>query len=303
MGKITGIYKITNKLNGKCYIGQSINIKKRLENHKCCNGDLNFPLYKAIKEYGKDNFIYEILEQCTKEELNNKELYYIHKFNTVKDGYNPTDITDNPFYHKEIQIKALKNMKISHQTKEHKEKQSHITKKLWEKESYRNKVTTAINSKESIEKISQKAKEMWQNEAIREKITKASKKRADSKEFREEKSKMMKEAWRNGKFNKDDFKNSFSKHINKMNTDEEYRNQMIQKYKDNRPNSVAIDMLDKETGKIIKQFEKIMDAQSWIKENTKYTKADNTTISRASKSKVKTAYGYRWQIHNLKEGD
>ena len=297
MERITGIYKITNKINGNAYIGQSVNIKKRLENHKCCNGNADFPLYKAIKEYGKDNFTYEILEQCTKEELNSRELYYIHKFDTVKKGYNPTDITDNPFYHKEIRIKALKNMKIAHQTKEHKEKQSVITKKLWQKESYRNKVITAINSKESKDKISKKAKEMWENKTTREKITQASKKRADTKEFRKEKSKMMKEAWENGKFNKADYKNCFSEHINKMETDSEYRNKMIQKLKDNRPNSVSIDMMNIETGEVINNFKKIMDAQTWIKENTKYTKADNTTISRASKGKAKTAYGYRWKIH------
>ena len=58
----TGIYKITNLLNGKCYIGQSINIQKRWTNHKTSyknpNKDCyNYPLYKAFRKYGLENFV------------------------------------------------------------------------------------------------------------------------------------------------------------------------------------------------------------------------------------------------------
>ena len=83
-----GIYKITNKINNKCYIGQSINIKRRFNGHK--SGDHNEYLENAIKKYGIDNFNFEILEECKKNELNEKEIFYIKLYKSVnrRYGYN-----------------------------------------------------------------------------------------------------------------------------------------------------------------------------------------------------------------------
>ena len=85
------------------------------------------------------------------------------------------------------------------------------------------------------------------------------------------------------------------KHIEKMKTNPEYRQLMVEKYKKNRPNAIEIDMLDKDTMKIIKTFSKIMDGAAWIRENTKYVKADYATINKICKKQGKTAYGYKWQ--------
>ena len=87
-----GIYKITNKINGNSYIGQSINVEKRLLYHKKYRNELikNKVLYKAIEKYGIENFDFEILEECKKEELNEREKYYIEKYNTYYKGYNMT---------------------------------------------------------------------------------------------------------------------------------------------------------------------------------------------------------------------
>ncbi len=90
---MTGIYKITNKLNNKSYIGQSTNIIKRFNKHKTQNSlydhQYNTPFHKAIREDGIENFIFEILEECGKEDLNQKEMYYIEKYNTsFPNGYN-----------------------------------------------------------------------------------------------------------------------------------------------------------------------------------------------------------------------
>lgn len=67
-----GIYKITNKINGKCYIGQSINIQKRINEHfwkSKCEKDVSFNsiLHTAIRKYGKENFEYETLQECSVE--------------------------------------------------------------------------------------------------------------------------------------------------------------------------------------------------------------------------------------------
>ena len=97
MERICGIYKITNTVNGKVYIGQSVHIKQRWKNHKKDafweNGpDYHYPLYKAIRKYGYDNFKFEIVEKCEKDELNQREQFYIQQYLSFqrKYGYNQT---------------------------------------------------------------------------------------------------------------------------------------------------------------------------------------------------------------------
>ena len=84
-------------------------------------------------------------------------------------------------------------------------------------------------------------------------------------------------------------------HVEKMRTDPEYRAQMVKKYKNNRPNAIAINMLDKVTGAVVRTFPKIMDGATWIRENTDYSKADYATINKICKGQGKTAYGYKWE--------
>ena len=92
-----GIYKITNLINGKSYIGQSVNIQKRFNAHRSAafnpnNKNYDFPLYKAIRKYGIENFKFEVLEECDRSELDNKETFYIAKYQTHgKNGYNQDD--------------------------------------------------------------------------------------------------------------------------------------------------------------------------------------------------------------------
>jgi len=84
-----GIYLITNLINGKQYVGQSIGIAHRWIEHK--NSKENYPISKAIRKYGKDNFKFEIIENCLPKDLDEKEMYYIKKYNTiVPNGYNIT---------------------------------------------------------------------------------------------------------------------------------------------------------------------------------------------------------------------
>lgn len=89
------IYKITNIQNNKVYIGQTIRpIQDRFHRHinDALNNILDTHFARAIRKYGKDNFIIEQIDQAqTQDELNKKEQYWIQYYNSVQNGYNETD--------------------------------------------------------------------------------------------------------------------------------------------------------------------------------------------------------------------
>lgn len=89
-----GIYKITNLLDNKSYIGQSVDIYKRWNDHCKCGLGIDTPpgnkLYKAIQEDGLENFTFELLTECPKEELDSKEKYFIELYQAKEYGYNGT---------------------------------------------------------------------------------------------------------------------------------------------------------------------------------------------------------------------
>ena len=88
-----GVYKITNNLNNKSYIGISTDIERRWADHKLqynWTRESKKSLYQAFIKYGIQNFTFEILEECTITELGEKEKYYIKYYDTYKNGYNST---------------------------------------------------------------------------------------------------------------------------------------------------------------------------------------------------------------------
>lgn len=80
-----GIYKITNKINNKSYIGQSKDIESRFKEHI---QHTKTNIGKEIQKYGINNFSFDVLEQCSIEMLNEREAYYIKKYNSIENGYN-----------------------------------------------------------------------------------------------------------------------------------------------------------------------------------------------------------------------
>lgn len=85
------VYKITNRVNGKSYIGITINVGRRWRNHTHeSRRGTERPLYEAMRQYGLDNFTVEVIDTAeTAEELAAKERMYIKKYNTLfPDGYN-----------------------------------------------------------------------------------------------------------------------------------------------------------------------------------------------------------------------
>lgn len=89
------IYKITNKQNGKMYIGQTINsLEDRWKRHQsdALNNIIDTHFARAIRYYGVDSFIVEVIDTAeTQEELTQKEYYWIHQYNAVQEGYNEND--------------------------------------------------------------------------------------------------------------------------------------------------------------------------------------------------------------------
>jgi group I intron endonuclease len=88
------IYKVTNKVNGKIYIGQTIKKPEtRWRNHICSAGKgSNYAFHRAICKHGKDAFIWEVIVIADETNLNSLEVFYIKQFKSlVPNGYNLTE--------------------------------------------------------------------------------------------------------------------------------------------------------------------------------------------------------------------
>lgn len=95
---MTGIYKITNLDNGKMYVGQAVDIQERWHKHKYKlnnNKHDNNYLQNSWNLHGEDQFIFSVLQECTIEQLDELEIYWINKLRTYigfsdSNGYNQT---------------------------------------------------------------------------------------------------------------------------------------------------------------------------------------------------------------------
>lgn len=107
------IYKVTNKVNGKIYIGQTVqSIIKRKSNHisDATLSKDNFYFHNALRKYTKKVFTWEIIEYCgSKEELNEMEFHYIKQYDSFNKGYNMTLGGDSlyGFHHSKITKRKL----------------------------------------------------------------------------------------------------------------------------------------------------------------------------------------------------
>lgn len=90
-GVRTGIYKITNIENQMCYVGQAVNLSDRFKQHIKRGVGAETPtrnkLYPAMLEYGVENFTFEIIEECERSKLNEREDYWQEYFHAKTWGY------------------------------------------------------------------------------------------------------------------------------------------------------------------------------------------------------------------------
>lgn len=88
------IYKISNNINNKIYIGKTLeNIQKRWKEHLNDYKKDKYekrPLYLAMKKYGVEHFEIELIEECSEDILSERETYWIQYFGSFKYGYNAT---------------------------------------------------------------------------------------------------------------------------------------------------------------------------------------------------------------------
>ena len=107
-----GIYKIENLINNKIYVGKSeVSVENRLYEHKK-GYKSNQHLQRAIEKYKIDNFSFELLEECNKEDCCSRERYWIEKFNCIfPNGYNYTSGGENSsgFTYSEISKNKMSN--------------------------------------------------------------------------------------------------------------------------------------------------------------------------------------------------
>lgn len=99
---LAGIYIIKNNVNGKCYIGQSVNLRSRIKDHirNAKKLTIDLPIYRAIKKHGFHNFTIDVIESFVKDPdmpneeliriLDQKEIHYIEKYKAYTEGYNCT---------------------------------------------------------------------------------------------------------------------------------------------------------------------------------------------------------------------
>jgi predicted GIY-YIG superfamily endonuclease len=140
----SGIYLITNTVNGKVYVGQSINLQGRLWSHlsKLRKGTHhNRHLLAAVKKYGIEKFTFEVLCECSVEELDQKEQRYLDLLKSYdrEIGYNVCPIAVNPLKNCTDETRALHSAQMVNYWKEcsDEEKKERLqgTVEFWEKNS------------------------------------------------------------------------------------------------------------------------------------------------------------------------
>lgn len=207
------IYVITNKINGKVYIGQTTqDIESRFKQH-CSDSSCCVYLKNAISKYGKENFTIQIVEIVDSTELaNQKEIDYINMYKSTDSniGYNLKAGGNNAELTKEIKQKISNKIKLKYQDEQFRQKMSNIKKNTWKKERYK-----------KLKK--QQSKDMWENPQHKQNMKRIMLDKWTEKEYRKKVSDGLKKAAPNLKKNKQEY-------MKKRWENKEYRDTMAQMY-------------------------------------------------------------------------
>lgn len=182
---ISGIYKITNLVNGKVYIGQSKDVIRRFKEHFNVKSKLsNTYLHYSMKHYGIENFVFEVIMKTY--DLDYWEKFFIYWYNSTdnKCGYNLTDGGQ----------KSSRKINSFVFTDDIKEKMSESAKQNWRDSDYHKRIVESQNkgklTDDARKNRSFATKKMWENGKFRNQAEKISKKTKGLKKSEETKLKM-----------------------------------------------------------------------------------------------------------------
>jgi len=226
------IYLAKNLLDGKCYVGQTKDFKERVRGHlKEAEIDKGFKFHAAIRKHGKENFIFEIIEECDDDLANEREKIWIERFDSFTRGYNLTTGGDCCFQFSEETIQKIREANSNssdeqryikgsafrgkHLSEEHKQKLREANKgkkppphseetlrKMSESmkgknvgpksEEHRQKLSAAHKGKKLSEEHKAQLREYRASEETRRRLSEAGKGRVVSEETRRKMSESMK---------------------------------------------------------------------------------------------------------------
>ena len=112
------IYKISNSINDKLYIGKTCTtLSNRWSHHISDYTKYDWHLYRAMRKYGIENFSIELVEECEDNKLNEQEQYWINYYNSYNNGYNMTlggeGASGNNYHTKEFKQRLSERMKTN----------------------------------------------------------------------------------------------------------------------------------------------------------------------------------------------
>ena len=288
------IYVRPNLINGKKYVGQATNLKKRQSDWKCLTQKYaGTAINNARAKYGIDNFGFEILKECDDKELDYWEKYYIKVLNTKAPyGYNLTDGGDglkgySPSEETRKKLsEARKGITFSEETKK---KMSDARKGIKLSEETKKKMSDARKgiklSEETKKKMSDARKGIKRSEEAKKKISETLKGRKPSEETRRK----ISEA-RKGIKRSEETKKKISETLKGRKPSEETRRKISEARK-GIPNiklSKPVLQIDKNTDELIAEFPSMTEVERQLGFSFK-------NISACCLGKIKSAYGFKWK--------
>lgn len=256
------IYKATCINNGKVYIGQTRNsLSHRQYQHyqDSRNPEIVTKFINGIRKHGSDKFTWEIIDRAeTKEKLDDKEVYWIAKYNSIENGYNTLEGGScNPMDSKEVYEKHSQTVKSD----EFRQNHSIIMRKIVEENGF---------SEEHRRKIGEKLK--------------------GNQHF------LGKEHSSNWGIKRSESASGANHPMYGRRHSEEARRKISEQSKNQKMGARKILQYSIE-GEFIQEFPSLASAERWVRDNTEYIKATEQTIRNRAR-KEEPVYGYAWKYAN-----